>query len=176
MLQGQYHDNHRRSDVSVTLKAKPVRETIAHFHVSKCSVSKMISNTVSFCILVMADSACGIGMGSHAALLSTQRGAFGGVVGFLGWHFNICRLTGHRMPQNTRQKSWSFTCCRIGMPLATRELLTSFCWTTTSHSATGYSIHDSINATRMLPWITKAPDFKSIECLKSSEAPVEMEY
>ena len=132
MLQGQYHGNHRRSDVSVTLKAKSGRETIAHFHVWKCSVSKMISNTVSFCILVMADSARGIGMGSHAALLSTQRGAFGGGGRIFGMH-NICRLTGHRMPQNTRQKSWYFTCCRIGMLLATRELLISFCWTTTAH-------------------------------------------
>ena len=42
----------------------------------------------------------------------------------------------------------------------------------TPRSATGYGIHNSINMTNMLPWPTKAPDFKIIECLKSSEAPI----
>ena len=45
----------------------------------------------------------------------------------------------------------------------------------TPHIATDYGIHDSINVTRMLPWHTKAPDFKNIECMKSSEAPTEIE-
>ena len=115
---------------------------------------------------------------------------------------NWCRLTGHRMPQSTTQKSWPVTCCRTGILWATRELLTSFCWTTTAHptehdwlcsdwfqprrqvccvrgwlvSSQGCGIHDSINVNRMPPWSTKATDFKSIEGLKSSEAPIEMEY
>ena len=63
------------------------------------------ASTVSFCILVMADSACGTGMGNHAKLLLTQRG---GVVGFWGDIFymagqSCCRLTGHRMWQSTTQ-------------------------------------------------------------------------
>ena len=36
------------------------------------------ASTVSFCILVIADSACGIGMGSHAELQLAQHGACGG--------------------------------------------------------------------------------------------------
>ena len=95
------------------------------------------SSTVSFCILVMADSTCGIGMGSHAELLLAQRGACGGGGRIWGDMFNMagwswCRLTGHPMPQSTTQKSWPITCCRTGMLWATRELLTSFCCTTTA--------------------------------------------
>ena len=83
---------------------------------------------------------CGIGMGSHAELILAQRDACGGGGGGRIWGdiFNMagrswCRLTGHRMPQSTTQNSWPVTCCRTGMLWATRELLTSFCWTTTAH-------------------------------------------
>ena len=125
----------------------------------------------------MADSACGIDMVSHAGLLLAQRVACGDGGRILGESFNMagrswCRLTRHWMPQSTMQKSWPVTCCRSGMLWATRELLTSFCWTTTAHPTQ----RDSINVTRMLPWPILAPDFKSFECLKSSEAPIEMEY
>ena len=43
------------------------------------------------------------------------------------------RLTGHRMPQSTTQKSWPITCCRTGVLRAIRELLNPFCWTITVH-------------------------------------------
>ena len=130
-------------------------------------------------------------------------GFFGDIFNMAGRSW--CRSMGHRMPQSTTQKSWPVTCCRTGMLWPTRELLTSSCWTTTAHptqrdrlqldwfqsrrqvcwvhgwlglmvSSLGYVIHDSINVTKVLPWPIKANDFKSIECLKSSEAPVEMEY
>ena len=95
-------------------------------------------STVSFGILVMADSACGIGMGSHAGLLLAQRGASGGSGRIWGDIFNMagwswCILMGHRTPQSTTQKSWPVICCRTGMLWATRELLTSFYCTTTAH-------------------------------------------
>ena len=182
MLQGQYHGNH----VSVTLKVKPVRETVAHFHASKRTVSKR-----QHCfILHLGDGRQRVWhrhSGSHVELLLAQRGAsvcvcvcvvwVGGGVGGLVDIFKMAgrswyRLTGHRMPQTTTQKSWPVTCCCYVMLWATKKLLASFCWTTIAHPKQC----GSINVTRMLSWPTKAPNFKSIECLKSFEAPIEMGY
>ena len=89
------------------------------------------ATTVSFCMLVIADSACGIGMGSHAELQLAQHGACGGGGRILGDIFNMagrswCRLTGHRMPQSTTQQSWPVTCSCTGMLWAIRELLIYF--------------------------------------------------
>ena len=162
-------------NVSVTLKVKPVRETVAHFHVSKCTVWKS-----QHCfILHLGDGrhrawhrhgeSCWLSTGATWFLWRGWKG-LGDIFKMAGrsWY----RLTGHRMPQSTTQKSWPVTGCRTGMLWATRELLTSFCWTTTAHPKQ----RDSINVTWMFPWPTEAPDFKSIECLKSFEAPIEMGY
>ena len=59
------------------------------------------------------------------------QGACGGVGRILGDIFHMarhswCWLTGHRMPQNTTQKSWPVTCCHNGTLWATRQLLTKF--------------------------------------------------
>ena len=113
-----------------------MRETVAQFHVSKCTASKR-----QHCFILhlgYGRQRCGIGMGSHAKLLLAQRGVCGGGCRFWGDIFNMaarswCRLKGHRMPQSTAQKSCPITCCRTGMLWATREFLTSFCWKTTAH-------------------------------------------
>ena len=104
-------------DVSVTLKVKPVRETVAHFNVSKCTVSKR-----QHCFtLHLGDDRQHV-WHRHEEICWVTTGATwcqwrGGRI----WDdiFNMvgrswCRLTGHRMPQNTTQKSWPVTGCRTG--------------------------------------------------------------
>ena len=183
-----------------------MRETVAHFHASKYTVSKR-----QHCfILHLGDGRqrvwhrigepCWVTTG--ATWCQWRGGRISGDIFYMTGR-SWCRLTGHWMPQSTTQNTWPVTCCRTGMLWATRELLTSFCWTTAHPtqrdwvrsdwfqprrqvlfaadfglmvSRLGYGIHDSINVTKMLPCPTKAPDFKNIECLKSSEAPIEMEY
>ena len=122
----------------------------------------------------------------------------------LGWHFSYGKtelvqingtsnatkyhaeiLARHLMP------SWDALCYRRALHFI---LLDSNCtphtaWLVTARlvrsvsgslgslvSSLDYGIHDSIKVTRIIPCPTKAPDFKSNECLKSSEAPIEIEY
>ena len=61
-----------------------------------------------------------------------------GVVGFFGDISNMaerswCRSMGHRMPKNKRKNLGPSLAVVLGMLWATRELLASFCWTTTAH-------------------------------------------
>ena len=122
--------------VSVTLKVKPVRETVVHFHVSKCTVSKRQHCFILHpgdgrqCLWHRHGEPCWVTTG---ATWCQWRGGriWGDIFNMAGW--NWCKLTGHRIPQSTTQKSWPVICCRTGMLWATRELLTSFCCTTTAH-------------------------------------------
>ena len=66
-----------------------MRETVAHFHVSKCTVSKR-----RHCfILHLGDGKqrAWHQLGSHAELLLEQRGACGGGSRIFGWHFKYGR-------------------------------------------------------------------------------------
>ena len=150
------------------MQVKPVRETVSHLHVSKCTVS------------------CGVGMGARLSYYWSNVKRVAGIVEFIKGGILImagrywCRLMGHWMPQSSTTKSWHFTCCHIGMLWATRDLCSPIHFVGrqlhTPQSTTRYGIPDSAQCQQNAALARQVPKFEVHWMFESSEAQVEMAY